>query len=331
MRVVGVPAGPLDLDAEHRAAWQSSVDRVRSVVRLEPVDIGPLLEAAQLLYGAPFLAERLAAFGHLLEPDSPNLDPVVRGIVLSARGLHAEDLFVAQHRLKQLARDTERRFAGIDAILLPTTPYHPRIDDVRSDPVGVNNRLGTYTNMANLLDLCAVALPLATRADGLPFGVQLLAPAFADAPLIELAARLLDEPSADTSTIAVGRSLLAVCGAHMSGQPLNPVLREGGARLHSRARTAGGYRMVCLDGAVPRPGLIDDGIGLGDGIDVELWDTPLSLVRQLEVDVESPLRIATVRLADATIVPGFTADPESIGDAPDISAAGGWRTHLATR
>ena len=41
--------------------------------------------------------------------------------------------------------------------------------------------------MANLLDLCAVALPAGKRRDGLPFGVQLLAPAFADDPLLDLA------------------------------------------------------------------------------------------------------------------------------------------------
>ena len=128
-----------------------------------PVDVSPMLEAAKLLYDAPFVAERLAAFGHLLEPDGPHLDPVVRRIVLGARGLQADQLFAAQHRLARLARETEQATAGVDAVLLPTTPFHPTHDAVRSDPVDVNSRLGTYTNMANLLDLCAVALPAGRR------------------------------------------------------------------------------------------------------------------------------------------------------------------------
>jgi hypothetical protein len=42
--------------------------------------------------------------------------------------------------------------------------------------------------MANLLDMCAIAVPARMRSDGLPCGVQLLAPAFADAALVRLGA-----------------------------------------------------------------------------------------------------------------------------------------------
>ena len=218
MRVVGIPSGSLDLDTEHRGAWHATLDRAKVEVRLVPVDISVLLEAAQLLYRGPFVAERFAAFGNLLLAESPDLDPVVREIVLSARALRADQLFTAQHRLKQLSRDVETIFSDLDAILLPTTPCHPTLAEVAADPIGVNHRLGTYTNMVNLLDLCAVALPMATRSDGLPFGVQLLAPAFADKALLELSALLLGEPTADPFVLGSERSLLAVCaGAY--GRP----------------------------------------------------------------------------------------------------------------
>ena len=305
MQVVGIPSGPLDLDELHRDAWLAALEEMAGIVRLVPVDITPLLEAAQLLYGGPFAAERYAAFGRLLESDDPDLDPTVRQIVLGARDANAADLFTSMHRLRELARQTATRFAGVDALLLPVTPGHPRIQDVQADPVGANSRLGTYTNMVNLLDLCAVAIPMARRADGLPFGVQLLAPAFADTPLIDLAARVLGEHTRGGAPTAPGRSLLAVCGAHLSGQPLNPVLRDAGGHLHARARTAAGYRMVLIDGRIPRPGLIDDGTGSPDGLDLELWDVPLELVRSLEVNVESPLRIDVVRLPNGTSVPGL--------------------------
>jgi allophanate hydrolase len=329
MSVVGVPAGVLDLDTEHGVAWRTALAYVGDRVRIQPVDVAPLLEAAQLLYGGPFLAERLVAFGALLGTPDPDLDPVVRQIVLGARGMQASDLFTAQHRLRQLALATEELFAGLDAIMLPTTPGHPRLVEVAADPVAVNARLGTYTNMANLLDLCAVALPMAPRPDGLPFGVQLLAPAWADGPLIELAARLLREPGVDVPTPADDHCLLAVCGAHLSGQPLNSILRRAGAVLQTRGRTAPGYRMVRIEGVPPRPGLLDDGTGPAGGIDIELWDAPLNLVRQLEVDTEAPLRIGRVRLADGSMVAGFTAEAGAVSDAPDISAARGWRAHLA--
>ena len=159
MSVVGVPAGVIDLDVQHRRAWEAALERYAGQVRLVPVDVEPMLEAARMLYDAPFVAERLAAFGHLLEPDGPHLDPVVRRIVLGARGLQADQLFAAQHRLAELSRASELATAGVDAVLLPTTPCHPTHDEVRANPVSVNSRLGTYTNMANLLDLCAIAIP----------------------------------------------------------------------------------------------------------------------------------------------------------------------------
>ena len=34
----------------------------------------------------------------------------------------------------------------VDALLLPVTPGHPTLAEVAADPVGVNARLGTYTN-----------------------------------------------------------------------------------------------------------------------------------------------------------------------------------------
>jgi len=331
MRVLGVPAEDIDLDGEHRVAWEATLDRYADRVRLVPVDLSPMLEAARMLYDAPLVAERLAAFGHLLEPDGPHLDPVVRRIVLGARGVQAEQLFAARHRLAELARGCEKATAGVDAVLLPTTPFHPTHDEVRSDPIGVNSRLGTYTNMANLLDLCAVAFPAGRRRDGLPFGVQLLGPAFADHALLDLASVLAGEPPADPLPLPTGRSLLAVCGAHMSGEPLNLVLTERGSRLHRRARTAPGYRMVRLGGRPPRPGLLDTGNGPDEGIDVEVWDTPDELIRQLRVETEPPLQIGFVRLDDGSTVVGFTTDAAEVGDAPDISAGGGWRAHLAAR
>jgi allophanate hydrolase len=293
--------------------------------------VSAMLEVATMLYEAPFLAERLAAFGHLLEPDGPHLDPTVRRIVLGARGLQAEHLFAAQHRLALHARRAATATASVDAVLLPTTPFHPTLADVAADPVGVNSRLGTYTNMANLLDLCAVAIPAGRRPDGLPFGIQLLAPAFADTQLLDLASMVNGERAPNASPpIPADRRLLAVCGAHLSGQPLNPVLTDAGARLYQRGHTAAGYRMVRLEGPMPRPGLLDDGTGPSDGIEVELWEAPVELVRRLSDDVEPPLEIGQVRLWDGSTVAGFTANA-GVPRADDISAAGGWRAHLARR
>ncbi len=75
------------------------------------------------------------------------------------------------------------------ALLLPTAPTIYRIDEVASEPVRLNTNLGIYTNFANLLDLAAIAVPAGFRADGLPLGVTLMAPAGSDRSLASLAAR----------------------------------------------------------------------------------------------------------------------------------------------
>ena len=46
--------------------------------------------------------------------------------------------------------------------MVPTTTGHPRFAEVDADPVGVNSRLGRYTNFVNLLDWCALAVPAGT-------------------------------------------------------------------------------------------------------------------------------------------------------------------------
>jgi allophanate hydrolase len=75
--------------------------------------------------------------------------------------------------------------------LLPTSPTIVSIEALAAEPVRLNSLLGTYTNFVNLLDLCAIAVPGGFRAsNGLPFGVTLIAPAFADAALAVLADRL---------------------------------------------------------------------------------------------------------------------------------------------
>jgi len=184
--------------------------------------VQPLLAAADLLYSGPWLAERWLAFGDKLV-DDPAVDPTVRSIVHNGAALTAADAFAGFDRLAVLARASEHLWTQLDALLLPVTPEHPTLAEVAADPIGVNSRLGRFTNMVNLLDLCAVAFPGPDRSDGLPFGIQLLAPAGHDRVLIDLAATWCGEPAEEI--------LLAVAGAHLSGQPLNHELVRRGGRL----------------------------------------------------------------------------------------------------
>ncbi len=131
-------------------------------------DITPLLEAATLLYGGSFVAERHAAVGeHIAAHEDligDTLDPVVATIILDGAKHTASGYFADRARLDQLAAQAATALAGFDALLTPTTTAHPTLAEVRADPVGVNARLGRYTNFCNLLDLAALAVPVGTAA-----------------------------------------------------------------------------------------------------------------------------------------------------------------------
>ncbi|MGZ6791929.1 MAG: allophanate hydrolase, partial [Mycobacteriales bacterium] len=170
MTTVAVPRQVLDLDEDTRSAWDRAIGHARSLgLDLVEVDVAPFLEAALLLYGGPWVAERYAAVGHLVDADGPHLDPTVAGIIRAGAELSAADAFRAFDRLAALRRQTEPVWDRVDALLLPVAPGHPTVAEVRADPLGVNSRLGTYTNFVNLLDLCAVAVPAGRRDDGLPY------------------------------------------------------------------------------------------------------------------------------------------------------------------
>jgi len=332
--VIAVPAGDLDLDPADRELWAEALVRARAIAdAVVEVDVEPFLAAARLLYEGPWVAERYAAFGHLLHPDGPHLDPVVRAIVLAGAELSAEAAFRGIHRLAELTAATAPLWQHADALLLPTTPGHPTLAAVAADPVGVNARLGTFTNGVNLLDLCAVAVPSGHRPGGVPYGVQLIAPAFADGPLLDLAARWCDEP-VEEAPLEPGRVRLAVVGAHLSGLPLNGQLLDGGGRLHRRTRTAPGYRLFALPGGPPaRPALVRPGrASVGKGaVAVEVWDLAAAGIGALADTIPAPLGLGRLTLADGSDVLGFVADGLGVEGAQDITSYGGWRAYLRAR
>jgi len=324
--LIGVPDRPLGLDPLHERAWVDALDRAAEIGVVVPVDIGVLLETADLLYSGPWLAERWLAFGDRLD-DDPAVDPTVRSIVRRGAGLTAAETFADFDRLAELTRRSEPLWTRIDALLLPVTESHPTLAEVAADPVGVNSRMGRFTNMVNLLDLCAIAFPGPGREDGLPFGVQLLAPAGHDDLVIDLAATWLGEATVSTPE----GILLAVAGAHLSGEPLNHELVRRGARLAFSSRTARDYRMFVVDGPVPRPGVTRTLEPLdGPGIEVEVWRLPAAAFAGFLTTVAPPLGIGPVDLVDGQQVLGFLCTADAADPDREITAAGSWRNFQAS-
>ncbi|MGK7869099.1 allophanate hydrolase [Falsiroseomonas sp. E2-1-a20] len=183
MARLGIPrAADLHLDdADQRAAWDAAIARAGQVATLDEIDLSPFLETARLLYEGAFVAERDAAFGHLVPRAA--MHPVTQRILAGAARFTATDAFTGLHRLAALRLATRPAWSRMEALLVPTAPNFPTLAELEADPIGPNARLGTYTNFVNLLDLAALAIPAPRRPDGLPFGVTLIGPRGSDAGL----------------------------------------------------------------------------------------------------------------------------------------------------
>jgi allophanate hydrolase len=193
---VAIPAGSLaQLSPTWAAAFARAADRLASAgAELVPVDLSPFLDAAALLYGGAFVAERYAAVGEFIDAHPADVDPSVRAIISGARQIAAYRLVADTERLDWLRAGALGELAGSDALLLPTVPCHPTLAEVAADPIGVNARLGVFTNFVNLFDMSAVAVP-AGSADGRPFGVSVIGRAFADYVVADIARILAPGPA----------------------------------------------------------------------------------------------------------------------------------------
>jgi len=120
---------------------------------------------------------------------------------------------------------------------------------------------------------------------------------------------------------------VAVCGAHLSGLPLNHQLTERGARLVRACRTAPHYRLYALAGfSPPRPGMLRE--GEGQPIEVEVWELSTDAFGSFVDGIPAPLGIGTVELEDGEQVKGFLCEPYATRGAQDVSHLGGWRAYL---
>jgi allophanate hydrolase len=350
---VPLPAQRRFTDPAWAAGFEAAVAHAVNLgAELVEIDFEPLLETARLLYEGPWVAERYQAIRAFIDAQPEALFPITREITLGGAQPLAADAFAAMYRLKALKRCCDAAlWPQVDAVLAPTAPGHPSIAAMLAEPILRNSELGWYTNFMNLLDYSAVAVP-AARVDGSlgaganPFGITLFAPAHQDVPLLHLAARWQAGLSGPAATLGAtgaawpaaeqavsshsGQVRVAVCGAHLSGMPLNPQLTSRGARLVAATRTAPVYRLYALaDGK--RPGLmrVADGEPGGAAIEVEVWELPATHFGSFVAAIPAPLGIGRTLLADGTEVSGFICEASGLAGATDITAYGGWRAWRA--
>ena len=170
-------------------------------------DYSPFASANAMLYGSSIVSQRLVAFKSYLDTHSmEDMHPVVRDIFSASEGFDAvrayEDIFTLAEYKRKAARQfrcsSSPSGRGIDVLIVPSTATHPTVAEIIADPIELNKRLGTFTHFVNLLDLCAVSVPVGgtwTSKNGkkMPFGVTLISTSGRDEDLLELGQRLMSE------------------------------------------------------------------------------------------------------------------------------------------
>ena len=332
-------------DRASEAAYDAALARLSGLgAKIVEIDVEPFYATARLLYEGPWVAERYLTARALIASSPESLHPVTRQVILSGAHGTAADAFAAFYQLEELRQVRDRTLRAIDALVLPTAPTIYAIDEVLADPIGLNSRLGIYTNFVNLLDMCGLAVPASIRPDGIPFSVTLLAPAGDDAALAAIGREFhaatglplgaLQHPQPPLARLpaapAEGEIPIAVVGAHLSGMPLNGELRAAGGRLIERTATAPHYRLYALAGArPPKPGLLRVQKGAGAATEVEVWALSEAAFGRFVAAVPSPLSIGTLELDSGRSVKGFLVEAEAVAGARDISSFGGWRAFMA--
>ena len=337
-RVIGVPKRAQRQwfgDAESEYLYDRALEKLAEIGKLVEIDYAPLQEAAQLLYGGPWVAERTAALAQLLAENPDAIDPTVRAVVEPGLGKSAVELFNGIYRLAELKRHADTLWESIDLLAFPTTGTTYRVAELRAAPVALNSALGFYTNFVNLLDMAAIAVPAGIRANGTGFGITLIGPADSDRALLDaadayiLAADIPSPPPLDLEG-KMQTVKLAVVGAHLKDMPLHWQLTSREAKFVGAFETAPNYRLYAMaDSVPPKPALVHS--EEGGSIALEVYELGVAEFGSFVAEVPAPLAIGTVTLADGSSVKGFVAEPRALAGAEDITQLGGWRAYIAQK
>lgn len=152
-------------------------------------------ELARIVIRAP-LAARMA---HFSEAAREKMDPTLREAIAESESLDLTALRKAPMQRTALFQQTEALFADADLLLTPcVSAPPPRIGHTASDPIIINGqdagalRASWYNYPApfNLTGHPAISIPAGFTPDGLPTGLQAVAPWYQEQRLIDLAAAM---------------------------------------------------------------------------------------------------------------------------------------------
>ena len=131
-------------------------------------------EAGKVVFDGPFVAERTASYGHVLDEYPQDVVPQVAAILQGAYKYTAIDAFKAMTDLKAMQHEAQELFSSVDMLVTPTVARPFTLVEMKAEPIKRNGEVGYYTYAVGPLNLCALAVPAPFRNDRLPFGISLV-------------------------------------------------------------------------------------------------------------------------------------------------------------
>ena len=198
---LGVPSATLwdDLGPGIEVAVHRALDQcARAGARLVPLEMPEHAELRAMLseIGTPLASDAWGEWGeHVSGARELVYEPVLRRLE-AGKTLAPADMERVRARARELAESLCDKMARVDAVAYPTVcAAPPPIAELIAGGApydNANNRASHNTRFANFFGLCALTLPCGRDDLGLPVGLQLSAPPFAEDRLLRVAKAVED-------------------------------------------------------------------------------------------------------------------------------------------
>ncbi|MDR5741352.1 amidase family protein [Caballeronia sp. LZ016] len=187
--------GACAVDDASRATFRAKVGKLAHYVDVcEPVsiDMTDVHRSFDVIRAQNFIAQ----FRETYERDPSLLGPNTRANYEMGIAMTLADVVRAHATQTTLYRRFQQHFERYDIVLSPTTPITPfpwsqwHLDAINGEPLDTYYRWLGLTYVVSLMTNPAMSLPCGVDHAGMPFGLQLIGPARADARLLDIAEAL---------------------------------------------------------------------------------------------------------------------------------------------
>ncbi|MBS0520559.1 MAG: amidase [Proteobacteria bacterium] len=183
------------VDPDVMSAVEAAVERLRGAGwRIEAADIAWPDDTNEAAFGAVNAAASALLYGGLEEQDKDLFGDNVTALIARGRTLPGTEVVAAFRFADACARAVAQFFTAYDYLITPTTAcvswpveqVYPKLIENRE--VGPRGH-AVFTPLFNLALVPGISVPCGCGRDGLPVGLQIVAPRLHDRPLLAMAQR----------------------------------------------------------------------------------------------------------------------------------------------